>query len=287
MKQVIYVDVLICVNLIINYFILLAMTKFLYIKTKRIRLVGASLLGAVYSIIILLPEINSLLSLSIKLLMSISIIGAAFGFSNFKNVFRNTLIFYIINFIFGGIVFCLWYFFGPQSIFMKNGVVYLDISPIFLAFTTIISYFLIRLTDRILLQKNLTSTNCEIIVKINKKQVKLKAKIDTGNILKEPFSGLPVVVVEKQYIENILPKEFNDICYTQGLTPHQTALNLKCRMIPFTTVSGQGMIPAFKADEVTILYNKNTYIKEAYIGVCSKKILNTDFSAIINPDLLI
>ena len=287
MKQVIYVDVLICINLLINYFILLAMTKFLYIKTKRLRLVIASLLGAVYSIIILLPDINSFLSIVIKLLMSVSIIFAAFGFSNFKNLLRYTLIFYIINFIFGGIIFCLWYFFGPQSIFMKNGVVYLNISPVFLAFTTVISYFLIRFTDKILLQKNLTSTNCEIIIKINNKQTKLKAKIDTGNTLKEPFSGLPVIVVEKKHISNILPKEFNDTYCTQMLSSPQTALTLKYRMIPFATVSGQGMIPALKADEVIILHNKNRYIKEAYIGVCSKKILNTDFNAIVNPDLLI
>lgn len=150
MKQVIYLDVLICINLLINYFILLAMSKFLHLRSKRIRLIIASLLGAIYSIIILFPKMLFISSAIIKILMSISIVGAAFGF-NFKKIIRNSFIFYIINFIFGGFIFCLWYFCNATGAVMKNGMLYLNISPIFLAFSTILAYIIIRITERLII----------------------------------------------------------------------------------------------------------------------------------------
>ena len=48
---------------------------------------------------------------------------------------------------------------------------------------------------------------CEIEILINQKKIKTKAMIDTGNMLKEPISGKPVIVVEHTLLYDILPKE--------------------------------------------------------------------------------
>ena len=47
MKQVIYVDVLVAINLFVNYFLLLATAKFFSLSVKRYRILLASALGAV------------------------------------------------------------------------------------------------------------------------------------------------------------------------------------------------------------------------------------------------
>ena len=47
----IYIDVVLIENLIMNYIILLATGVILKTKIKHIRLVGASLIGAIYSIL--------------------------------------------------------------------------------------------------------------------------------------------------------------------------------------------------------------------------------------------
>ena len=48
MKQTIYIDVLLAVNIFINYFLLLAAAKFLAVKRVRLRILAASILGAAY-----------------------------------------------------------------------------------------------------------------------------------------------------------------------------------------------------------------------------------------------
>ena len=50
MKQVIYVDVLIIVNLFVNYFLLLTTSKFLNLKLKLSRLILGEILGAMAAI---------------------------------------------------------------------------------------------------------------------------------------------------------------------------------------------------------------------------------------------
>ena len=63
MKQTIYIDVLISINLFINYFLLLSVAKILTLKPERKRIILSSFIGSLYSLVILLPSINIVLSL--------------------------------------------------------------------------------------------------------------------------------------------------------------------------------------------------------------------------------
>ena len=65
MKEVIYIDVLIAVNLFINYFLIISTAKFLHLKTQKSRLILGEILGGIYSLYILLPPTNFFVSLII------------------------------------------------------------------------------------------------------------------------------------------------------------------------------------------------------------------------------
>ena len=77
-KQTIYIDVLLAVNIFINYFLLLAAAKFLAVRRIRLRILAASILGAAYSLTMLLPSIPMVLALLMKLAMSASLVFVAF-----------------------------------------------------------------------------------------------------------------------------------------------------------------------------------------------------------------
>ena len=48
---------------------------------------------------------------------------------------------------------------------------------------------------------------CNIEITFNEKTANAKAIIDTGNFLKEPLTGNPVVIVEKQVLEECISAE--------------------------------------------------------------------------------
>ena len=283
---------MLCVNLIINYFILLGVARFLRITVKRRRLLLGAALGAVYSLYILLPEWNFLLSLLIKLLMSLTIILSCFGYHGIKRFIKVTACFYFVSFSFAGIMFGLWYIAAPPGLFMNNGIVYFDISPVALIAGTLICYVLIRLFQRLTGREQPKELYCDLKIEMEGKSSLIKAKVDTGNSLVEPFSHLPVVVVEYVCIECLLPAEARDFfktsdCdYTAAEAAGKENLRYKCRLVPFRAVSGDGVLPAFCPDKVTVCVSNRTCEKNAYVAVYSSGVLGGEFHALVNPELL-
>lgn len=288
MKQTIYVDVLISVNLFINYFLLLSVAKILNLKPSRKRLILSSFVGALYSLIILLPTINGIFSLIIKLIMSVSIVFFAFEWASFRLFLKITATFYGINFLFGGIIFCLWYFFMPNVIFINNNMIYLNLSPLFLVTATFFSYLVIRLLSKINGRQDNLNLECDVLIKFNEKAVILKAKIDTGNTLREPFSDLPVVVAQYKFIEKIVPEPIKKHFFVLNASSSAEKVSYDVqklknfRLIPYKTISGTGLLPAFKPTYIKIQNVK----KDAYIAVCNEKIFNDEFQALINYELI-
>lgn len=283
MKQIIYIDVLIAVNLFINYFLIISTAKFLHLKPTKLRMIFGEILGGIYSLYILLPPTNFFISLIVKFLMAASIIFAAFKFSGIKIFFKALICFYLINFAFSGIMLALWCTLRPSGMAINNGVVYFSISPVILVVSTVITYLILKVINRIIGKRSFGKSTCEVKIIGENSEDLLTALIDTGNSLVEPFSGLPVVVVKKESIKNICPEEIlsaEKISRIDGTA----YLNSKLRMIPFKTISGEGLLPSFKPKSVII---NGGAPREAYVAVCSGNILEKNCSAIINSDLII
>ena len=287
-NRIIYIDVLICINIIINYFVLLAVIKFLNLNIKRIRIILASFVGSFYSLLILLPTINFFLSLCLKLIMSVTIIILAFGFLNLRLMLKATSTFYLINFLFAGIIFFIWYFLSPKGIFIKNGMIYFNISPIFFIISTLITYSIMQLFNKLIGQKEISQNFCKLEIEQNGQKVQLSGKIDTGNSLREPFSNIPVIVVDYTQIEKIIPQEINSYFFKDNTKndSSNSSISLKIRLIPFKTISGAGLLPAFKPDKISIIQNKQSFKKEAFLAVANGKIIGENFSALVSPELI-
>lgn len=282
MKQVIYVDVLIAVNLFINFFLIISTAKFLHLKTQKSRIILGEILGGIYSLYILLPSTNFIISIIVKLFMAASIILASFKFSGIKIFFKTLICFYLVNFAFSGIMLALWCTLRLQGMTVNNGVVYFSISPAILVASTVATYIILKIINRVIGKRSFGKSICQVKIIGDHSEVILSALIDTGNSLVEPFSGLPVIVAKIENIKSVCPEKFLSASKMNRLD--ETAfLKSKFRMIPFKTISGEGLLPAFKPKSITINGGAQ---KEAYIAVCSGDILAEDCSAIINSDLI-
>ena len=112
----------------------------------------------------------------------------------------------------------------------------------------------------------------------------IKAKVDTGNTLKEPFSGNPVIVTDYKFIKYIIPAELAN--YFNKNTETESLKKLKnFRFIPYNTISGNGLLPAFKPDKIKVL-NSNSINKDAYVAICNNKFSNESYHALISIDLI-
>lgn len=280
-NRTIYIDILIGTNIIINYFILLAVTKFSGFEPPIKRKILGSVFGAICSLMIFLPEIPFFINLILKLAISSVIILLTFGYHNTKSFIKNISLFYFISFCFCGLMLFVWFITTPRGMVVKNSVVYFNISPMVMIITTVLSYFVIRLISRITEKQNCKMEICKIKLINNNRFCEFYGKIDTGNTLCEPFSQSPVIVVNENAVKEIAEDEFEKLL---NLSEPENTLKNNYRLIPFNSVGGKGLLPAFVPKEV---YINNTYCrKRVYVAVCKNNILNGEIKAMINPEII-
>lgn len=294
----VYLDVVLLENLCMNYIILFATGYIMKIKMKQLRLVASSLLGGIYAVIAYLEILPIYSNLGMKIILSILMVYLAFNSKSIKNLSKQLVIFYLTSFAFGGCAFALLYFIKPQNILMRNGV-YVGTYPIKIALLGgiigfIVTYIGFRVVKTKLHKKDMIY---EIEIRIEEKTLNLKAMLDTGNLLKDPISGMPVVVVEKQQLYSILPAKLLDnidkLIGGEGEILldqiEEKGIFNRFRMIPFSSVGKQnGLMLGFKADQVILKREEEKQIqKNVIIGIFNQNLSkNNSYSALIGMDLL-
>lgn len=207
-NMTIYIDVVLIENLIMNYIILYATGIILKINIRHIRLILASFVGAIYSIVAYTSLLNIYSSIILKIILSIIIVQIAFNSQNVKQLWKHVLIFYLTSFVFGGAAFALMYIVKPQDILMKNGL-FLGTYPIKTIMLGSIIAFIVIITAFKIVKTKISKKDmfCEVSIKLNGEKIETEAMIDTGNLLKEPITNTPVIVVEHTLLYKCMPKE--------------------------------------------------------------------------------
>ena len=152
--MVIYVDVLFVVNFFITYLLLISTSFFAKSEIKQYRAVIASVLGGLYSLVIIFDKLNFLLSAIGKIFASLLIVFVAFGFIRVWTYLKNFIIFYFSNVLFLGVISAICMFFSPKGMTVKNSNVYFDISATQLLVSAfcayLVTYIIIKITNRTL-----------------------------------------------------------------------------------------------------------------------------------------
>ena len=209
----IYLDIIFVENILMNYIILFATLVILKAKNKwqQIRLLVSGVIGSVYAIIVYLDILPIYSGIIAKAILSIVMVYVAFNPQSIKQLFKQLLIFYLTSFIFGGCTFALIYFIKPENVQMRNGV-FVGMYPIKVAIIGgVIGFIITQIAFKINKNKlNTKNTIFDIQIYYEDKTINIKALLDSGNMLKDPVSEIPVIIIEKEIMYKIIPKNILD-----------------------------------------------------------------------------
>ena len=264
--QTIYIDVLIVLNIYVNYFLLRITARITHSPLSFQRCIITAVYGSIYSLLILAPELYSYINILIKIFAAVTIVVIAFGFQGKKRLMINTIAFFSANFILAGTVYAVYSWLKPEFMHFNNSYFYIDFSLLLLVVTTAVMYFLVYTAENFLCRT--PDGTYDVIIKYNNSVVTLEGLADTGNSLTDFFSGSPVIVCDKKKFSGItdngkIPKGF--------------------RLLPCSTISDSGFIEIFRPDEVlikNILSGENKKV-DAVIGLGENS-----GNAIFNPKIL-
>ena len=292
----IYIDIIIVENLIMYYIILYATALISKSKINYLRIFFASLIGAIYVAVQYISKINIYSNIVIKVVLSIVIVFIAFNPQSVKKMCKQLVLFYLTTFTFGGVATYLIYVLKPQNIIIKNGM-YVGTYVLKVVFIGAILGTIILIISFKFAKNKITKNDmmCKVKIKLNGKEKIFNTMVDTGNMLKEPITGNPVVVVEKMVLYDVMPKEIlNNTESILGGDFEKIPEDIKneyipkLKIIPFSSLGKQnGMLIGIKPEKLEVINEQSEEEKNsAIIGIYNKSLTKRgEYNALIGIEL--
>ena len=265
----IYADILVLENCIVNFFLLTVTMKCIKHKCKSGKLAVSSLIGGLYTLVLVFPKLSILVSLPFQFIVAFIMIRLVYGKSNIFNLIRLVSIFFMITFTLSGICFLIsikvnGYFLGTSFKIEKYSVKYIMLG-IMIVYT---SYS--RITDYVKEKLFVNNFNFKIEFEIERKQYVLKGFLDTGNELAEPITNLPCILIEEDLIKDI---NFNE---------------KDTYKIPYNSIGYCGDLRGVRVNNIKITNKKYLYEEvDAIICPCKQTLSReNEFNALLSRGLV-
>lgn len=211
-------------NLGMNALILTMAARLARVRMEKKRILAASVLGCAYAVCAYLPWGRWLLGLLPRTLVCACMTIMVCSLRRMREMGRTLRVFcfvWLSTLLLGGTGAGLMYMLGASGY-----------SPLAALVTAVLgSAVLLFLTA----QRNSSKVSpmAQLTVVCGSRAVRFSAVVDTGNVLVEPLSNLPVIVAEKDALRGL-----------------EKGRSMRC--VPFASVGGQGMLPAFLPDRIRI-----------------------------------
>ncbi len=284
--MIIYVDILLLVNFLVDFFLIRATAYLLKTRIGLKRNILASIISSLFSLIIFLPPINTFLSFILKIIPAILVAIICNIHKNFKMLLRWTLFFLGTSFIYAGFMMALWMLFKPSKLAIFNGIVYFNISPLLLITLSFVFYVIFLLISKVTTLNSQTAKRVDISLKFNDKTLKTKAMVDTGHTISDVFGNSIMIIIEKRVAVSLFGlNETEDMIMLK--MPDRDDLKAKYRVVTVNTVSGEKLMPGIRLSGFMIHKKNDEKSINSVVAILSDNDFNDDYSCIIPDSILI
>ncbi|AET61746.1 sporulation sigma factor processing peptidase [Paenibacillus terrae HPL-003] len=302
--MVVYIDFIFLANLFIDTVLLMATAWMRKIRPVWWRLLASAVIGALYVVMMFVPELSFLFTFLIKLALSVIMLLVAFGFGSMQKYLRTMGAFYMINFVAAGGILGMHYLLQSTGE-LFNGIWYtasggmsfeLKIAFWFIlcAFGGVMLFFRIVQSSKQHAER-MSGFLGEVQVWIGQDHIECTGLLDTGNQLHDPLTRTPVMVMEAALWEAYLPSswlqklsEGNADQLVMELGDESFNWPDRVRLVPYRGINrNHSFMLALKPDRVEVVMNGARYVHHrVLIGLDGGKLsAEGKYRAIIHPDV--
>ncbi|MGN0379463.1 MAG: sigma-E processing peptidase SpoIIGA [Butyrivibrio sp.] len=291
MHYLVYIDVLFMVNFIMDYIVVSLAADIIGCrfaastrshKKRRIdpgpaifclRKVCAASIGALWVSIVLVLRLRGILwdivtYFVIAIIMTMSIVSPR----EWRRLIKCMVVMYFVTCALGGIMNVVYYYtaFGCMIKSISEKPAAAAILPVLggaVMLAPLINLIFRYISGFISTRKIMPV----VIIENNGKAIRLKALVDTGNSLTDPYSGSAVNVMESDVAATLI-KSYADSHY---------------HLIPFMSLGEEkGLIPVVRFDRLTIIGEKKYTVDKPLFALYSGKFTDSDYRVILHPELI-
>jgi stage II sporulation protein GA (sporulation sigma-E factor processing peptidase) len=253
----VYADILFFVNFSMDFLCFYLMNTLFSRKMRILPSVFASLIGAAYGVVSVLLPIDGLLLLLIDLgacglMCTVALLGERM---TRRRILTDTLTYMGISMMLGGVMTALYRFFNTLGIadgFSEEGGD--GVSPWLFFLLAVIGGGATLLGGRCY-HRHSNREYYDVWVRLCGREAGFRGVIDTGNAVADPITGLRTMMLDRRGAARLLPRE------VIALSAHPTSsafaqmseeYRRRARLLPVHTVTGEGMLLAFRCDACRI-----------------------------------
>ncbi len=248
-------------------------SRLIRIKPDTKRLILGASVGAVYSVTAVAANLsaapNAVFGTLVSIAVSLIARRPAFKGTKLRAYLIFCALFWGVSAMLGGMMTAVYSIFNnaiPNGAFLSapNGVPNgIDkISAPYFFMLAAVSAGAALLLGRVF-EKRGNVKNVEVTASINSNTVTFTALVDSGNLLREPISGMAVIVVSSDCVEKIIPKNIADSDFS--ISDTESDLRRRLRVIPVKGVEKCSIRYGIVPDTVTIKENEIAYQVEAVL----------------------
>lgn len=264
----VYLDVIFALNGVINYLLLCASGRLCGTMPRRGRLIPAALLGALYACGAVLPGMGFFSRGVWRIAVLALMVLLAFGKG--RSAILSGGVFLALSLALGGLMLMLSTLLGAQIWLLEGKAYYL------IGFPTLVLTAGALYLGAWLLQGGMAHTGGGLVrakLTVLGECTELTALRDSGNTLRDPFSGRPIPVVEGQVLTRLLPRAeralTRDAVQAMALL-HEELPRLRLRLIPYRAVgTQQSLLLAVRADDFCVGGRRNPGL---YVAISPTKV---------------
>ncbi len=286
MRITVYIDVLVSLNIVFTYLFIVVSRLISKLPTSKAGVVIASFLGGLSSLIIFAGDMGGVFSFIYKLFTALVIVAIAFLPKAPKAFFKAFISFFLGSLLFGGGVYFAQATFHPENIICVNGMVYFDMSLLFLLGSVISIYGIFLIANELLAKYVIKGERCELEITMRGVSVNITALIDNGNSLTDIVSGRPVIVAELKAVQPLLT--LREKCFFEKADYNNvpSTLEERIRLVPCQSVTGDDVLLCFTPDIVRVSFSdKSAQTSFCIVGVTNKSLSGGDYRALMNREV--
>jgi stage II sporulation protein GA (sporulation sigma-E factor processing peptidase) len=289
----IYIDALafrLIFEMFMDYILLWATAEIARIRTSRLRLLLGGIVGAAYSAWIffskneLIAGYQYVVQSPVKIAFSLIMLAIAFCPISWRKFLNATAILYLIAFMSGGAAIATVYF-------TRGNWIVVDI----VAIGTIL---IVAELGWGIIQKRIWKDlfHVPIEIRFEDRCLAVEALVDTGNRLRDPLTGTPVVILESSAMKQVIPDDLKDITELldagdfTGLSERlrNSSWSSKFRIIPYASIGKErGLLIGFRPTTMRIWEDgKPVDVENVIVGLHNRQLCpEGSYKALLHPDV--
>ena len=289
MQHEVYADLLFLINFSMDFLCLFLTAQILRQKLHPIPAIAAAIIGGAYSIASLFINTHQFYVLLLDILVCAIMCYICFSHRNrsIREYITYCITYLACATVLGGIMTVLFNLFNKLNLPINSGGDQIS-SWLFLLFAIISGSTATQGTKFIKKMPSKKTANIEIV--FDKKSARLCGMVDTGNIINDPSSGKPVIIVNVKSVLSIIPQELSNailsghVSHLEKIPPEYIG---KVRLIPGESVSGNCLLIGLVPDKIIVSNDKKCAEVSALFAPVVLNHLPANCSAILPGEIYI